>query len=200
MRLITPGPGNPPPPARYLLMHEHQVITLRQHPARLLPAVTAAVGGLLAAVAVNGIAAGVNWAPFVVWVLAGFLVVRAIVDCLAWTVQYVVITNMRLILISGILSRRVTVLRLQALQNLGVTRSTGGRILGYGSFTVDVEGQARAVIDYVPYPEQVYLAVHHLLYPQAEDADGSGDSGPGGDGGPGGDSGSGGPDLDFDDL
>lgn len=203
MRFVVPGPVPPSPAARYLLVHEHQVVAVRQHPARLLPAVTAAVGGLLAAEAVNGIAAGVKWARFVVWVLAGFLVVRAIVDCLAWSIQYIVITDRRLILISGILNRKVTVLPLQALQDLGLTRSTGGQILGYGAFTIEVDGQARAVIDYIPYPEQLYLEVYHLLFPEAEEEEDGSGGGPGGlgwPGDPGGSSGPGGSVLDFDDL
>jgi len=199
MRFVVPGPVDPPLAARYLLVHEHSVVTVRQHPARLLPAVTAAVGGLLAAETVNGIAAGV---------LAGFLVVRAIVDGLAWSIRYIVITDRRLILISGILNRKVTALPLQALQNLGLTRSFGGQILGYGAFTVEADGQAGAVIDFIPYPEQLYLEVYHLLFPQGkEEEDGSG-GGPGGlgwpgdPGGPGGSGGSGGSGvlLDFDDL
>ena len=208
MRFVVPGPVDPPLAARYLLVHEHSVVTVRQHPARLLPAVTAAVGGLLAAETVNGIAAGVKWAPFVVWVLAGLLVVRAVVDCLAWSIRYIVITDRRLILISGILSRKVAVLPLQALQNLGLTRSFGGQILGYGAFTAEVDGQAGTVIDFIPYPEQLYLEVYQLLFPRKkgeEDGSGGGPGGlgwPGDPGGPGGSGGSGGSGglLDFDDL
>ena len=207
MRLIAPGAASPATVNRYLLPHETQVISVRQHPAALLPAVTVAVGGLLAAEAVNGIASGVKWALFAVWVLTGFLVVRAIVDALAWYVRYIVITDRRLLLISGILSRKVTVLPLQALQNLGLTQSAGGRMAGYGTFTVELAGQARTVIDFIPYPEQLYLEVHQLLYPEERDEEeeggSGGDGGPGGPGAPGGlgwPAGPDGPELDFDDL
>lgn len=102
------------------------------------------------------------------------------------------------ILTSGLLGRKVTVIPPQALQNLAFTRSTGGQALGYGSFTFEADGQARAVIDYIPWPEQLHLEIYRLLYPP-EPGD-SGDGGPGdggpGDGGPGDD----GPGLDFDDL
>jgi uncharacterized membrane protein YdbT with pleckstrin-like domain len=197
MRLIAPGPAVPVAAGRYLLPHEQRVITVRQHQARLLPALTVAVGGLLAAEAVNGIAAGVKWARFVVWVLAGFLVVRAIVDALAWYVRYIVITDKRLILISGILSRKATGFPLQALQNLGLTQSAGGRMLGYGAFSVETGGKAIALIDYIPFPEQLYLEVYQLLYPRQEEEEEEAEDDSGDDGGPGG---PGGPDLDFDDL
>lgn len=193
MRLISPGAGAVPATVnRYLLPSERQVIMVRQHPARVLPALTVAAGGLLAAEAVNGIAGSVKWARFAVWVLAGFLLVRAVVDVLAWYVQYIVVTNRRLILTSGILGRKVTVLPLQTLQNLAFTRSAGGRVLGYGAFSAEADGQAIPVIDYIPYPEQLYLEIYHLLYPPQEEAeDDPGDDGPGGVGAP---------DLDFDDL
>ena len=197
MRLIAPGPAVPVAVGRYLLPHEQQVITVRQHQARLLPALTVAVGGLLAAEAVNGIAAGVKWARFVVWVLAGFLVVRAIVDALAWYVRYIVITDKRLILVSGILSRKATGFPLQALQNLGLTQSAGGRMLGYGAFSVEAGGKAVAVIDYIPFPEQLYLEIYQLLYPRQEEEEEEAEDDSGDDGVPGG---PGGPDLDFDDL
>ena len=193
MRLIAPGPADPVGADRYLLLHEQRIITVRQHRARLLPALTVAVGGLLSAEAVNGIASGVKWARFVVWVLAGFLVVCAIVEVLAWYVRYIVVTDKRLILISGILSRKATAFSLQAVRNLALTRSAGGQLMGYGAFTVEAGGQAVAVIDYVPYPEQLYLEIHQLLYPvdggEPEEDDSGDDTAPGGPGTPG---------LDFD--
>ena len=198
MRLIAPGPAGPADVNRYLLLHERQVVAVRQHPARLLPALTVAVGGLLAAEAVNGIAGGVKWARFVVWVLAGFVVVRAIVEALAWYVRYLVVTDKRLILISGLLSRKATGFPLQALQNLGLTRSAGGRLLGYGTFSVEAGGQVLAVIDFIRFPEQLYLEVYQLLYPREEEEEDEDDSGE--DGGPGGPGGPAGPGLDFDDL
>ncbi len=179
MRLIAQKSSIPAIAARYLLPHEQKVITVRQHPARLLPALTMAAGGLLAAAAVNGIAGGVASAQVVVWVLAGFLVARALLDVLVWSLQYIVITDRRMILSSGLLGRNITVIPLQTLQNLAFARSTGGRVLGYGAFTFEADGQARAVIDYIPYPEQLYLEIYGVLYPDETGGDDGGD-GPGG--------------------
>jgi PH (Pleckstrin Homology) domain-containing protein len=172
MRLVAPESALPTVAVRYLLPHERKIISVRQHPARLLPALAMAAGGLLAAAAVNGIAGGVPSARGVVWVLAGFLIARALLDVLVWSVQYIIITERRMILSSGLLGRNVTVLPLQALQNLAFARSAGGRVLGYGAFTFEADGQARAVIDYIPYPEQLYLEIYSLLYPDEEDGGG----------------------------
>jgi len=186
------APSEPPVAAmRYLLPVEHQVITLRQHPAKLLPDVAMMVGGLLAAIAASVSSQAPQGAYLVVWALELFLILRLIWRAASWAVQYLVVTQKRLILTSGVLGRKVTAFPLAALQNLAFSRSAGGRLLGYGAFTFEADGQARAVINYIPYPEQIYLEIYHLLYPEeaGEDADAGEDTAPGGDDG-----------LDFDDL
>ena len=169
MRLITAARGAPAAASRYLLPDERQVITVRQHPAKLLPPLTAAVGGLLAAVAVGVISNRVTSAHYVVWVLTAFLILRFVLDVLGWSVQYIVVTQRRLILTSGLAGRRVTVVPLVALRDLSFVRSAGGRVLGYGAFTFEAGGQTNTVIDYIPYPEQIYLEIYHLLFPPDEE-------------------------------
>lgn len=155
---------------KYLLPHEHLVIILRQHPAKLLPTLTVAAGGLLAAVGVGVLSEGVTSVYVVVWVLAGFLVARFAADVMSWSVQYIVITQKRLILTSGLAGRKVTVIPLATLKDLAFTRSAGGRLLGYGAFTFEGGGRASAVIDHIPYPEQIYLEIYALLYPDDDQA------------------------------
>ena len=197
MRLFEAPSGPPVSAMRYLLPVEGLVIALRQHPAKLLPDVAMAVGGLLAAIAVSVISHAPQGAYLAVWLLELFLVLRAVWHAANWAVQYLVVTQKRLILTSGVLGRKVTALPLTALQNLAFSRSAGGRLFGYGAFTFESGGQAWAVIDYIPYPDQIYLEIYQLLY--SEEAGADADAGQGGDpgngAGPGGDDG-----LDFDDL
>jgi membrane protein YdbS with pleckstrin-like domain len=197
MRLFEAPSGPPVSAMNYLLPVEQLVITLRQHPAKLLPDVAMAVGGLLAAVAVSVISHAPQGAYLAVWLLELFLILRAVWHVASWAVQYLAVTQKRLILTSGLLGRKVTALPLAALQNLAFSRSLGGRIFGYGAFTFEADGQAWAVIDYIPYPDQIYLEIYHLLYPEdaGEDAGPGEDGSPGEGADPGGDGG-----LDFDDL
>ena len=196
MRLFEAPSGPPVTAMRYLLPAERQVITLRQHPAKLLPDVAMMAGGLLAAIAVSVSSQAPQGAYLAVWLLELFLVLRAVWHAANWAVQYLVVTQKRLILTSGVLGRKVTALPLTALQNLAFSRSAGGRLFGYGAFTFEADGQAWAVIDYIPYPDQIYLEINHLLYP--EEAGEDADPGQGGDPGHGADSGDDG--LHFDDL
>jgi membrane protein YdbS with pleckstrin-like domain len=195
VRLFEAPSGPPVSGTRYLLPVERLVIALRQHPAKLLPDVAMAVGGLLAAIAVSVISHAPRGAYLAVWLLELFLVLRAVWHAANWAVQYLVVTQKRLILTSGVLGRKVTALPLTALQNLAFSRSAGGRLFGYGAFTFEADGQAWAVIDYIPYPDQIYLEIYQLLYPEeaGADADPGQGSDPARGAGPGGDDG-----LDFD--
>ena len=197
MRLFEAPSGPPASAMKYLLPLEQLVVTLRQHPAKLLPDVAMAVGGLLAAIAVSVISRAPQGAYLALWLLELFLILRAVWRVASWAVQYLVVTQKRLILTSGVLGRKVTALPLAALQSLAFSRSAGGRLFGYGAFTLEADGQARAVIDYIPYPDQIYLEIYRLLYPEEAGEDtGSGEGGGSGGGGhPGGGDG-----LDFDDL
>ena len=41
----------------------------------------------------------------------------------------------------------------------------GRRIFGFGTFTIESAGNTHAVINYVPYPEQIYLEIFGALFP-----------------------------------
>jgi uncharacterized membrane protein YdbT with pleckstrin-like domain len=179
VRLVPNGSGVPASVNKYLLPHERLVITVHQHPAKLLPTLTLAFGGLLAGTAVNGIATGVGSAHLVVWVIVGLLLLRALSDVAVWSVQYMAVTQERVILTSGLVRRKVAAIPLPTVKNLAFTRSTGGRLLGYGAFIFETGGQPTAVIDYIPYPEQLYLEIYSVIYaPKKEGSEGPRGAGP----------------------
>jgi hypothetical protein len=159
---------------QYVLPHEPMVGALRQHPARILPALAMAVGGVLAAAGVTTVAQGVPTAMPVVWVLAGFLLLRAILDVWDWSTQLIVLTQHRLILISR---SKATTIPLPAVQDLAFTRSGGSGQMGYGALIFEANGRASAVIDYIPCPEQFYMVIYCLLYPPEASGSGDGDGG-----------------------
>src|SRR5215510_6236774 len=99
MRLIAQEPRNPPNDVKkYLLLHEreHQVITVRMHPAVLLVPVGLALAGLLAAVVLNG--SSLNQQPGfmnIVWIGWGILALWAVLFVAIWTIEYFVVTSWR---------------------------------------------------------------------------------------------------------
>jgi membrane protein YdbS with pleckstrin-like domain len=165
MRLVSNDPGTTVV-NRYLLPDERNVIMLRQHPAKLLPPLTIAIGGLLAAIAVGTIPIDTESEFLAIWILAAFLVLRFIVDATRWALQYISLTEKRMLLISGVFSRKVVSIPLEKLDDMNFSRSPGGRLLGYGTFEIGLTGAANTIIDYIPYPEQFYLEVQGILHPE----------------------------------
>ena len=169
MRLVPNTDTVPASLNRYLLAHERQVITLRRHPASLIPSATAATGGLFAAVAVNPLVNGSETLELTIWLLAGLLFLLLISACISWSIGWFAVTSHRIIFISGILSgRRIRTIPLENLKNITLRRSRGGRILGYGAFIFAADGTYR-VVDYIPYPEQLYLEVLGLIFRDSDE-------------------------------
>jgi membrane protein YdbS with pleckstrin-like domain len=167
MRVPTRGPSGPASVSRYLLPNEEQVITVRRHPAVLIGPSLLALAGLLAAAVLsatvlhsNGLLAAVVWLAWLV------LFVRLVWKGINWAVDFFVVTSHRILLISGVLTRRIAMMPLTKVTDMSFQRSFAGRTLGYGDFIVESAGQDQALrtIDHIPYPEQLYLEVCGMLF------------------------------------
>jgi uncharacterized membrane protein YdbT with pleckstrin-like domain len=152
---------------KHLLPHEHQVITVRFHPAVLLRPVAEVLGGLaLAGVLSVTIAHGNGVVLLVVWIAWLVLVARLLYKIYAWLEDYFVVTSQRLLLTTGVFTRTINMMPLGKVTDMSFKRSTLGRIFGYGEFVVESAGKDQALsrIDYLPYPEQLYLEVCGLIF------------------------------------
>jgi hypothetical protein len=123
----------------------------------------AALGGLLAAIAMSQIPHVTKPVQLAVWILTAFLIARLILAFFNWTVYWVVLTQDRLLVLSGVFNRTVVVTRLLDLENMTFQRSPAGRISGHGSLTIGPGGAPQTIIDYVPYPEQLYLEIRGII-------------------------------------
>ena len=158
---------------KYLLPREVQVATVRQHPAVLIAPSAQAVGGLLLAGLLN-VTVIHGLLGEIIWIAWGVLLLRLIWKILNWAVDYFVVTTERLLLTTGLLTRRVAMMPLTKVTDMSFKRSFPGRLLGYGEFIVESAGQDQALrnVEYIPYPEQLYLLVCGMLFPSsAEDAE-----------------------------
>ena len=176
MRLVSTGNNPPREVDKYLLLHEreHQVITVRMHPAVLVAPVAIALAGLIAAVVLNGsILRGQHVIMMIVWLGWLILFLRALVLAATWSVEYFVVTSQRMILTSGLLTRKVAMMPLNKVTDMSFQRSLGGRLFGYGEFILESAGQDQALrnIPFIPYPEQLYLEVCDLLFPSKDSGD-----------------------------
>ena len=104
------------------------------------------------------------------WLL---LLIRFVWKVAEWSVDYFVVTNQRMISTHGLITRQVNMLPLDKVTDMRFERSLLGRLLGYGSFITESAGQDQALrqVDYLPYPETLYLEVCQLIFPGKDDDD-----------------------------
>jgi uncharacterized membrane protein YdbT with pleckstrin-like domain len=171
MRLISPGATPPADVDKYLLPHEQQVITVRRHPAVLIGPIALTVAGLIvAAVLSDTFLQHQGTVLLLVWLAWGLLLLRLVVKAFTWAVDYFVVTSHRMILTSGLVTRKVAMMPLGKVTDMTFQRSFLGRLLGYGTFILESAGQDQALstVDHIPYPEQLYLEVCALLFPSKD--------------------------------
>jgi len=151
---------------KYLIPSETPVVLTRRHWASMaktgaLSSVALVIGFLLlvyaadsqaaAGVAVAIILGALGWFGWMWW---------------EWHSEEFVITDRRVLLIRGILTRRVAVMPLSKVTDLTYERSLPGRILGYGVFVMESAGQKQGLsrVDYLPTPDKLYHDVSGLLF------------------------------------
>ncbi|MFD9943169.1 PH domain-containing protein [Nonomuraea sp. NPDC059023] len=175
MRLVTHGDSAPSSVNRYLLPHEHQVIMVRRHPAVLLRPVAEVFGGLIIAGLLSKFFGdkGGGTALVVVWWLWLLLLIRFVWKVAEWSVDYFVVTSKRMLLTTGLITRKVAMMPLQKVTDMSFQRSLLGRMLGYGEFILESAGQDQALsnVEYIPYPETLYLEVCQMLFPSKDEGD-----------------------------
>jgi membrane protein YdbS with pleckstrin-like domain len=168
MRLIAPRNAGPAAVNKYLLPHEHQVITVRKHPAVLIGPIAILLAGVLIAVVLS--------TTLLRHSHQGILIVVLVVVCLflylgyrtwEWAEDYFVVTSDRMLQASGVFTRKIAMMPLVKVTDMSFQRSTLGRLLGFGEFILESAGQDQALrnIDHVPYPEQLYLEICALIFP-----------------------------------
>ena len=99
------------------------------------------------------------------------LLLRLIWQVMNWSVDYFVVTSERLLLMRGFLTRQINMMPLTKVTDMSFKRSFAGRLLGYGEFIVEWPGQDQALrnVEFIPYPEQLYLLICGMLFPSSAD-------------------------------
>jgi hypothetical protein len=158
----------PPSVSPYLLPHEWQTIVIRRHPVSLAVPFMVPFVAILGAILINAgalpgnaITLGVVYGGFVLGI--GVLSVAMT----AWAKAFMVISDRRLIFIRGTVVRKVAAMPLSMIDDVRLARSLSGRLLGYGTLVLELNGPDRPSrkIKYMPYPVQVYMEMSELLFP-----------------------------------
>ncbi len=172
MRLVPGTDTVPNAVNKYLLPHEHQVITVRKHPAVLIGPIAISLAGLVIAAVVSTTVARHNSGVVgFVWIAWAVVLLWLVYKVWEWSQDYFIVTSRRMLLATGVITRKVAMMPLVKVTDMSFQRSSLGRLLGYGEFILESAGQDQALrrVDFLPYPEQLYLEVCGLIFPGRKD-------------------------------
>ena len=87
-----------------------------------------------------------------------------------WYVERFIVTDRRLMLVTGLLNRRVAVIPLRKVTDMTYQRTGVGRLFGYGGLVIESAAQDQALreVDYLPNPDALYQRVSQLLFSRPE--------------------------------
>jgi membrane protein YdbS with pleckstrin-like domain len=111
-------------------------------------------------------------------VTAAVLVWLGVMGWVAWKVgdwyfDRFILTNKRVMVVNGIITRKVAMMPLLRVTDMKYEQSALGRMLSYGTFVLESAGQDQALreVKHLPNPNELYLRVVEEMYePQAVEA------------------------------
>jgi membrane protein YdbS with pleckstrin-like domain len=83
-----------------------------------------------------------------------------------WHVERFVLTNKRIMLITGFITRNVAMMPLGRVTDMKYSQTTWGRLLDYGTFEIESAGQQQALrrVGQMPHPNTIYLQIVEEMY------------------------------------
>jgi membrane protein YdbS with pleckstrin-like domain len=151
---------------KYLIPSERAVVVTRRHWASLVK-----VGSSCAAVFLVAVLLLLYLSEAQFFAVVGVLLLLGSVGWFGfawwwWSTEEFVITDKRVLIVNGVITRRVAIMPLTKVTDLTYERSVMGRVLGYGVFVMESAGQHQAMsrIEYLPRPDRLYHDVSTLLF------------------------------------
>jgi membrane protein YdbS with pleckstrin-like domain len=130
---------------------------------------TLAMGYLTGYMAKHNISSGVT-IVILIWLAILFWLSWRVGD---WWFDRFILTNKRVMLVSGIVTRKVAMMPLLRVTDMKYVQSPLGRLLRYGTFELESAGQEQALrkVDNLPNPNELYLRIVEEMYePEAVEA------------------------------
>ena len=155
-------------PARYLAEGERVVLATHRHPTVLLPPLLTALAVVAGASFLGTLVSpgeGGDPVDLALGLVAMFFTARLLWRIVQWGAERIVLTDQRMVEISGVFTRRVASMPLERMTDMTYRRTLLGRVLGYGEFLVETAGQVQALtrIDHLPRPDEFYRTVTSLM-------------------------------------
>lgn len=156
---------------RYTLPSEVIEVNRRLHWSVIVPWFAGAMASLFAAGYITGQMTDRSGAlDDIIWLAALSVVGRMVWTVLEWNNDRFIVTSRRIMMVTGLVTRKVAMMPLFRVTDMTYNRSLVGRIFGWGTFVVESAGQDQAlrVIDRVPSPDRIYQLVCSLMFDTEE--------------------------------
>jgi uncharacterized membrane protein YdbT with pleckstrin-like domain len=164
-------PSGPSPPGeQYLLPGEVAVVIVPRHWIMVAGPFLWGIGALLAAGILTAYVEASQPATTYIWLIALGVLVWVGWRFFVWYVERFIVTDRRLMLVTGLLNRRVAVIPLRKVTDMTYQRTGVGRLFGYGGLVIESAAQDQALreVDYLPNPDALYQRVSQLLFSRPE--------------------------------
>jgi membrane protein YdbS with pleckstrin-like domain len=175
-RRVLPLEDEPTPlVARYLFPTERYRGEWKRHWIHLATPVLIGIAatfvlGYLSGFLARRDASGVTTVVVLIWLAIMGYVAWSIAD---WYFDRFILTNKRVMVVNGIVTRKVAMMPLLRVTDMKYEQSPLGRALSYGTFVLESAGQEQALrtVNHLPNPNELYLRVVEEMYePQAVEA------------------------------
>jgi hypothetical protein len=158
--LAPEADGGPMSVRRYLLPHERLRGARRPHPVPLLAPLSFVLCGLVAAVVLSGLfPQGRDLAA--IWALWGLLLLYLAWRVGAWSAEYLVLTDQRLLYTRGLIVRKVNMVPLGAIADMQFERPLFGLMFDCGTFSI-ASARWKMRLEYMPHPDSLYQDLFSL--------------------------------------
>jgi hypothetical protein len=139
---------------------------VRRHPVMLVRHFLEAVLGLCVLLWLDAHLPPVGVLPGLLGLLVLALLARTTWKVARWQADRFIVTSARVLMVTGLVTRQVSMLPLRKLTDMSYRRSSLGMLLGYGEFVMESAGEAQALrrIRFLPRPDVLYLQLSELLF------------------------------------
>ena len=164
-------PSGPSPPGeQYLLPGEVAVVIVPRHWIMVAGPFLWGIGALLLAGILTASVEASQPATTYIWLITLGVLVWVGWRFFVWYVERFIVTDRRLMLVTGLLNRRVAVIPLRKVTDMTYQRTGVGRLFGYGGLVIESAAQDQALreVDYLPNPDALYQRVSQLLFSRPE--------------------------------
>lgn len=165
--MIGAGDRHPGVLSQHLLMHERLVVATRRHWISLWGPALSVLGAFLLIAWIGTVTPPESREVVdLLWWVWLALVARFIWKVVEWGQEWFAVTDKRLLLTYGVVTRHVAMMPLRKVTDLNYMRVPLGRILGYGTFLFESAGQEQAMreVRFLPDPDYVYQRIGDAVF------------------------------------